>query len=248
MNAALPFTVLGPWAFVLGACLGSFYAVCAQRYVAGRSLLGRSCCESCGQTLRVVHLVPLVSWLALGGRCGFCRKPIGLFAPFMEGLSGLVALALVWRFGPGPTFWLLLGVAGVLLVASGIDLLCCLLPDRLTLPLMVAAVPVAVWGLGLTLAGSALGALLAAALLGGLRWVFLRVRGVEALGLGDVKLVFALGGLCGLQAVPTLLLVAAVAGLCAAPCWLWRQRNWRAVALPFGPFLALGWLVTLLAG
>lgn len=239
------------WATLVGACLGSFYAVCMQRSLTGRGLGGRSRCETCGQTLRPWHLVPLVSWLVLRGRCAFCGAAIGWPCLLVELVSALTALLLALRFGPSLVFWVLLLVTGALVVAAGIDLAGFILPDRITLPLAVAALPIAVFLLEQSWLNSLLGGLGGAGLLYALMAGFRRWRGVEALGLGDVKLMLSLGFLCGLTAVPNLLLIASLAGLAASPCWLLTRRagqNLRQTPIPFGPFLALGGFLTLLYG
>ncbi len=243
--------VFTAWAFALGACLGSFYGVCIDRYVHAIPLRGRSFCFGCKRTLRPLHLVPLASWLFLKGRCAFCGSPIGFAAFFVECVSGLAAAALAARYGFGPAFFAALLFFGVLIVLSGIDAACYILPDALVLPLIPAGFLIAVWGLGMPWGESLAGGLAGAALLLGLRQFFFMTRGVEALGLGDVKLMVSLGFVCGLTALPVLLLAASLSGLAAMACRFIKasgRLSLRRERIPFGPFLAFGCFVAVLWG
>ena len=236
------------WAFVLGACLGSFYGLCVYRYVNGIPMGSRSFCPRCGKTLRPRHLAPIVSWLVLGGRCAFCRAPIGFARLFVECVSGLVALLLAAHYGLSLAFAATLLIFGALIVLSGIDAACRILPDAMTAPLALAALPVSLWILRVDLLDCLAGGILGAGLLFGLRRVFFAWRGVEALGLGDVKLMLSLGFLCGLHMLPLLLLTASLSCLAASPYWLAGAPSPRAAQIPFGPFLALGCFISLLYG
>ena len=239
------------WAFVLGACLGSFYGLCAYRYAHEIPMRGRSFCPCCKKQLWPRHLVPVLSWLFLRGRCAFCCSPIGFTAFFMECVSGLVAVLLAAHYGPGLAFAATLLFFGVLIVLSGIDAACYILPDTIVIPLTPAALLIAVWILRLNWFESLAGGLVGAALFFALRRVFFTLRGVEALGLGDVKLMLPLGFMCGLYNLPLLLLAASLSGLAAMT---WRQAgnsDWasmREAHLPFGPFLAFGCFITMLYG
>ncbi len=88
-------------AFLIGSVFGSFLLTAAERVRKGVTLWGRSACPECQQEIASYHLVPLVSWMALGGRCASCKKPIAFRYPLIEFLSGLVFLALFIRFSFG---------------------------------------------------------------------------------------------------------------------------------------------------
>lgn len=239
-------------AFILGACLGSFYGVCIYRYVHEISMRGRSFCPCCKKRLRPRHLVPIVSWVFLKGRCAFCCSPIGFANIFVECASGLIAALLAAHYGPGSAFAATLLFFGALIVLSGIDAACYILPDAIIAPLIPAALFISVWILHMNWFESLTGGLVGAVLLFGLRRFFFAVRGVEALGLGDVKLMLPLGFMCGLHSLPLLLLAASLSGLAAmmayrlagTPGWL----SMHTARLPFGPFLALGCFITVLCG
>ena len=139
-----------PAATLLGLLLGSCYNVCIHRYVSGESILfPPSHCPHCKQRLRFWELIPVLSYLLLRGQCARCHKPIHIRYPLVELLSGLTSGLLAWRFGPTLAFPVYLVFTGMLIVASGIDLECFILPDGITLGGTVLAVPAAVFALGI---------------------------------------------------------------------------------------------------
>lgn len=241
MEAAFPWVAL-----VLGLCLGSFYTVCVHRYLTGGSIVWPgSHCPACGSPLRPWENIPLVSFFLLRGRCRACRAAIPWRYPVIEALAGLSALALAWRFGPSLAFVFCLAVTGIMLVASAIDWETYLLPDIFTYPLglLGLATPLALPASWLdTLLGAALGA----GLLWAVREGYFRLRGVEGLGLGDVKLMVGLGGLVGASRLPLTVLVASLLALAVFVLCIARTSRSQglATAIPFGPFLCAGaWLV-----
>lgn len=248
----LPPQIFIPLATVLGLLLGSFYNVCIHRYITGESILfPPSHCPHCRRRLRFWELVPVLSYLALRGQCARCRQPIHIRYPLVELLSGLAAGILAWRYGPTPPFVVYLVFTGLLIVASGIDLDCFILPDAITLGGTALAVPAAIWGLGMDWADVLLGAALGGGTFFAVLVAFRRLRGVDGMGLGDVKLMLMLGALCGPIGLPLVTLVAGVSALIAfvfiavlSP----REAPLREMPIPFGPFLSLGAFVQIVAG
>lgn len=236
------------WSSVLAApFIGSFLGVVVRRLPEGRPIAwSRSHCEGCGARLGVRDLVPLFSWLAGRGRCRFCGRPLEWFYPLIE-LAAL-AVALISLFvDNGADVWLDCLLGWWLLTLAWIDVRCWLLPDSLTLPLIIAGLAAAAAfdpeGLTDRAFGAAAGYL-------GLRMVALiyrALRGRDGLGGGDAKLLAAAGAWVGLRALPQVVLLAALAGLLAAACLrLSGIRLDAQSAIPFGPFLALAiWLVWL---
>jgi len=236
------------WSSVLAApFIGSFLGVVVRRLPEGRPIAwSRSHCEGCGARLGVRDLVPLFSWLAGRGRCRFCGRPLEWFYPLIE-LAAL-AVALISLFvDNGADVWLDCLLGWWLLTLAWIDVRCWLLPDSLTLPLIIAGLAAAAAfdpeGLTDRAFGAAAGYL-------GLRMVALiyrALRGRDGLGGGDAKLLAAAGAWVGLRALPQVVLLAALAGLLAAACLrLSGIRLDAQSAIPFGPFLALAiWLLWL---
>lgn len=232
-------------ATVLGAVLGSFFNVVAHRLPRGESLSRpRSRCPSCGTQIRAHDNVPVVSWLLLRGRCRACREPISARYPLVEaGTAALCALVVAVR---GPHVDAVLGVALVLLLVpiALIDLEHQRIPNVLTGLGAVVAV-VLVTGLepdrlpAHLIAGAAAGGFLLLAVL----------AYPSGMGMGDVKLAAVLGLFLG-RAVAPAMLVALLAGTVAGAAVMARVgvHAGRRTRIPFGPFLALGGLVGVLAG
>ncbi|MEM6421909.1 MAG: A24 family peptidase [Pseudomonadota bacterium] len=231
----------------VGPAVGSFALTVADRLAAGTSALsGRSACDHCGRPLGILDLVPILSWLLAGGRSRCCGQPLrtALLGAEIAGL--LVALWVIVAMPSG--LWLVsAGLGWTLLGLVLCDLACFRLPDPGTLGLLVA-------GLGLALAGGTgdpmihvLGAVAGYAVLRGVALGYRQVRGIEGLGHGDAKLLGAAGAWLGLFAVPSVLLIGALAGLAQAGATaLAGTRLGAQTAIPFGPGLAFGfWLVWL---
>lgn len=242
---------LFPWmAGFLGLILGSFYTVCVHRYLTEQSIVfPASHCPHCKGKLRWWENIPLLSYILLGGRCSRCKAPISWRYPLMEALSCAWAVAVAVKFGPGLTWLALMAVGGVFLVASFIDLVLFILPDFLTYPGAVLGVATGIFGLGLTWDQSLLGAAFGFGLFWLLRFVHMHIRGVEGLGLGDVKLMAMIGGLTGWMGLPAAVLFAAVGALVLSPAFRFASRGEEGpVRIPFGPFLCLGCMAALIWG
>ena len=225
--------------------IGSFLGVLIRRLPEGRSLAWeRSRCEHCGKALSVRDLVPFVSWLAARGRCRFCGQPLGWFYPGIELAALGVALVAAGADGAEGT-WLDCVLGWWLLALGWIDLRRWLLPDVLTLPLVVAGLLAAAILDPDQLTDRSLGAALGYLGFRLIASVYRALRGREGLGQGDAKLLAASGAWVGASALPQVILVAAVSALLAAACMrLAGMRLAAHSALPFGPFLGLAtWLI-----
>lgn len=226
-------------AFALGACLASFLACLAGRAAAGekRPWRGRSHCDSCGRTLGPLDLVPVVSYLALRGRCRTCGAKIGATCLVTECLLGAVFVTVVWRVGLSPQALELMLLACALLYLSLIDLATMELPG---LPMLIGAAgflaflpahPDPLRRLLLGLAG-------AAAIGGGVLAVSLiadKVMGRETMGGGDIKLLALLGLYLGPGGGLLLVILACLTGLVLA----FATGRGRGREFPFGPAIAL---------
>ena len=226
--------------------IGSLLGVLIRRLPDGRPVtLARSACEACGTVLGVRDLVPLLSYVALRGRCRACGAPIGAFHPAVE-LAAL-AVALVAALAvpdDAALLWLGCGLGWALLALGWIDWDHLYLPDALTLPLVPVGLAATWWLAPEALADHAIGAALGYAAFRAIAWTYRRLRGRDGLGEGDAKLLAAAGAWLGWEALPQLVLLAALAGLALAGIMaLRRGRLDPAAPLPFGPCLALAlWL------
>lgn len=262
--------LLLPLAALVGLVVGSFLNVVVHRLpimldrawaaaavaVAGEAsgrdrfnlLYPPSTCPACGRGIRSWENVPVLSYIALGGRCGGCRAPISPRYPAVEILGALAALVMAWRFGPT-----LAGVAGagfawVLIAAAAIDLDHYVLPDALVLPLLWAGLIVNVGAAFVPLQAAVIGAVAGYLVLWAPMSAFEALTGKEAMGAGDFKLLAALGAWCGWRMLPLIVVVAALAGVIVGGLWLAASRKGREQPIPFGPFLAAAGVLALLEG
>ncbi len=237
------------FAAVVGLVLGSFYSVCVSRGIAGQSIVRPpSHCPLCGHRLRVWELVPIFSYLALGGRCSKCRARISPLYPLIELASAVWAVLAAVQFGPTGWFAAYLVLGGLYIVASGIDFRVYLLPDWLTYP-------AAVVGIGIGVCTPAIGPMLSgigAAAGFGAFWLLAAAyrasRGVDGLGGGDVKLMLSIGGAVGALGLAYAVLIGSVAALLACPFFIYGKGRGRQMPIPFGPFLCFGGMVQMLYG
>ncbi|MBZ5639011.1 MAG: prepilin peptidase [Acidobacteriia bacterium] len=252
--ALVPETAAAALVLAVGLVIGSFLNVCIHRLPLGESVaFPGSRCPRCGTPIRWFQNVPILSWIALRGRCAACRERISWRYPLVEALGGGLLLGLWLAYGPGAA-WAVSALLGwMLIVLFFTDLDRGLLPDAVTLTGTALGVGLA-WlnpflggcGFGrilLSLGGAALGS----ALLWVIGAVYGRLRGVEAMGMGDVKMMALVGAFSGPRGVLFTLLAASVAGaavgLAAIPL---RGRSLRDT-LPFGCFLAPAAFAALLA-
>jgi len=207
-----------------------------------------SSCPSCGHRIRWFENIPVVSWLWLKRRCSCCQAPISARYPFIELLTAALFAAAAWRFGPQPVALLWCGVLAVLVALAAIDWDTTLLPDSLTLPLLWAGLIAATLGWTLPLATALWGAVLGYLSLWSVYWVFKLATGKEGMGHGDFKLLAALGAWLGWQAVLPIVLMASVIGAMVGIGMKLSGGLREGRYVPFGPFLAGGGVVVLLAG
>lgn len=201
-------------------------------------------CPHCKARLRWYENIPLVSWLAQGGKCRHCGERISVQYPLVEALTMLLTLACVWRFGFGWQGFGAMLFTWFLVAASGIDVRTQLLPDSLTLPLMwlgfIAAHENLFVGPKTAIAGAAVG-------YGSLWlvwWLFKQLTGKEGMGHGDFKLLAAIGAWCGPKGILPTILMSSLVGAIIGSVWLAMKGRDKATPLPFGPYLAIaGWIV-----
>jgi len=198
----------------LGLIFGSFLAALAMRWPEGRSVLsGRSHCDGCERPLRASELVPVVSALASRGRCRRCGVAIDPLHMGMELGCAAIGMAAVLAAGPSLAAlgWMALG--WTLLTLAVLDARHYWLPDALTLPLLALGLIVAPAVTGVTVRDAVIGAGVGYGTLYLLALSYRALRGRDGLGLGDTKLLAALGGWFGWQALPCLLLMASMLAL-----------------------------------
>jgi len=208
----------------------------------------RSHCPHCGHQLSWYENIPVLSWLALRGKCRSCKAPISVQYPAVELLTMLLFVACVWRFGFGWQGFGALVLTGFLVAASGIDVRTQLLPDSLTLPLMWLGLIASLDNLYMPAKPALLGAVVGYASLWTVWWLFKQATGKEGMGHGDFKLLAALGAWCGLSGLLPIILLSAVAGAIIGSIMLAVQGRDRSTPIPFGPYLAIAGWVTFMWG
>ena len=220
-----------------GAILGSFLATLILRWPQGRSVMrGRSACHGCGRTLGARDLIPLFSAMMQRGRCRSCGAAIDpLHGRVEAGCAVIGALALGAMPNLGGIGWAVFG--WLLLTLAVLDWRHFWLPDALTLPLAFLGFTIGLWATDVALVDRAVGAAAGYGALLAIALGYRAVRGRDGLGLGDAKLLGALGAWMGWQALPFILLIASVTGLLVM---LMTGRAKEAGArVPLGTFLAL---------
>jgi leader peptidase (prepilin peptidase)/N-methyltransferase len=228
-----------------GLLLGSFLNVVAYRLPRGESLaVPASRCPGCGTPIRAYDNVPVLSWLLLRGHCRSCGATIAWRYPLVELATALLMALAVVVIGPNEDVWLGLAFVLLLVPVTVIDIDFRIIPNKLMLAGTVAALVI----LALTSPDDIPEHLIAAFAAGG----FLLIAAIaypSGMGMGDVKLAFVMGLFLGRE-VGVAMLVALVAGSVVGIAIMARKgaQEGRKTAIPFGPFLALGGVVGLLAG
>jgi leader peptidase (prepilin peptidase) / N-methyltransferase len=232
---------------IMAPVIGSFLGVLITRLPAGRPIgWARSICDSCGRTLGPRDLVPFLSYMLARGRCRFCGAAIGRFALAIE-LAALTVALWAASLDSGLRLWGDCLLGWTLLALAWIDADYMILPDVLTLPLVLAGLAAAFLFDPENIFGHAAGAAAGYLLLRLVEILYRRLRGRDGLGEGDAKLFAASGAWIGWWGLGDVLLIAAVAGLGLALADVARGRALAAhAAIPFGPCLAFAtWLVWL---
>jgi leader peptidase (prepilin peptidase)/N-methyltransferase len=208
----------------------------------------RSACPSCGHAISALENVPVISWLALRGRCRGCGTAISPRYPAVELLAGILGALAVWRFGPtiqGAAACLLLWA---LIALAFIDADTQLLPDDITLPLLWAGIAANLFNVFVPLSEAVVGALAGYLSLWLVYWAFKLIRGKEGMGHGDFKLLAALGAWLGWKLLPAIVLLSSVVGAVVGLSLILFRRHEQGTPLPYGPYLAAAGAIALFAG
>jgi len=205
-------------------------------------------CPSCATPIRPWQNIPVVSWIALRGRCAKCNAPISFRYPAVELAAGVAALLMAWRFGPTGAAALAMVFAWALLALTFIDFDTQLLPDDITLPLLWLGLLANAFGAFTDLRSAVFGAAGGYLILWLVYWGFRLIAKKEGMGYGDFKLLAALGAWTGWQVLPFIIVVSAGTGAVLGGFLLWRSKSGADTRIPFGPYLALGGIAGLILG
>jgi leader peptidase (prepilin peptidase)/N-methyltransferase len=258
---------------VVGLCVGSFVNVVIHRLpkmlergwraqcaeLAGETIpelppynlwRPRSQCPSCQHPIGALENIPVVSYLALRGRCSACKAPISARYPVVELLAGALAVAAALRFQALPTVLAACLLLWSLLALTFIDFDTQLLPDNITQPLLWAGLLVNFAGImpGVGLRSAVIGAVAGYLTLWIVYWLFKLIRGKEGMGYGDFKLLAALGAWLGWQMLPLIVLLSSLVGAVIGISLVVFKGRDHQVPLAFGPFLAIAGAIALFFG
>jgi leader peptidase (prepilin peptidase)/N-methyltransferase len=208
----------------------------------------RSACPACGAPIKAIHNIPVVSWLALRGRCAKCAAPISARYPLVEVLGGGVAGLLAWRFGYSPQLAFALVFGWAMIALAFIDFDTQLLPDDITLPILWLGLLANAYGTYTDLRSAVFGAVAGYMILWLVYWAFRLIAKKEGMGFGDFKLLAAIGAWTGWQVIPVVILASAALGAVAGSLFLWLAKRGSDTRIPFGPYLALAGIVAIVWG
>ncbi len=270
----LPEFIAYTFIFIIGAAVGSFLNVVIHRVPNEESIVyPNSACPQCGKSIKPYDNIPILSWLILRGQCRNCRKPIAWRYPAVELLTALLFVLVYGQIGFTAFLPVALIFAATMVALIFIDAENMILPNVITYPLLVFALLVRViyplffsvtfsdskifpltylleypvWLVSLV--GAVLGGLIG----GGSLWlvgeIWKRLRGVDAMGLGDVKMMFAVGALLGWQLTLLSIFLGAFSGAVIGVFLISRQKEKdMQTQIPFGIFLGIGSVISLLFG
>jgi len=259
---------------LMGAMIGSFLNVVIHRVPRGQSIvLPSSACPACGAAIHFYDNIPILSFLILRGRCRSCRAPISPRYPAVEALCALLFALVTWRDGLSFALPFDIAFAAAMLALVFIDSEHMILPNAITypgiifalitrvavpylggashlddLPYLISVFPaVPVWGVSLI--GAAIGALAGGGSLWLMGFIWEKLRGVEAMGMGDVKMMLMVGAFLGWRLAGLTIFIGVFTGALAGIALMFRRgRRNLQMMLPFGIFLGIGAVVSLLAG
>jgi leader peptidase (prepilin peptidase)/N-methyltransferase len=252
----IPPFLVAAFVFVLGALLGSFLNVCILRIPLGQSIIRPpSRCSACGLQLPGWLNIPIFGYFLLRGRARCCGAHLDPRYPLVEAGTACIFTALWIQYPPQLFAVYGLLIAG-LIVASGIDLDYLVIPDSLTVGGVVAGISLSYLFPSLQGKEDAVDAMirsaLSASVAGGSLWLVAKTASwllqKEAMGIGDAKLLAALGTFLGWQSLPFILAVSSLIGTIIGIGILKQRKQKLGVKVPFGPYLALAALLWLLGG
>jgi leader peptidase (prepilin peptidase)/N-methyltransferase len=208
----------------------------------------RSTCPNCGHKISTWENIPIISYVALRGKCSNCRTPISLRYPFIEALTGILVGLISWKFGYSSVSFFAWIFTFSLISLTFIDFDTQLLPDDITLPLLWLGL---LFNLnhGFTdIKSSVIGAAAGYLILWSVYWLFKLIRGKEGMGYGDFKLLAAIGAWFGWKLLPAVILLSSTLGAVIGIALIVITKRGKEVPMPFGPFLAIGGIAALFFG
>ena len=259
----------GGLVFLLGLCIGSFLNVVIYRLPVMMQnswkkeasaildlpepqlprfnlMTPPSRCSGCGHGIKPWENIPLISWVALRGRCSGCKTSISVRYPLVELATALLSALVFLQFGPSGKLLAALGLTWALVALTMIDFDTQLLPDDITYPLLWAGLLVNMNSVWVPLDKAVLGAVFGYLSLWSVYWLFKLVTGKEGMGYGDFKLLAALGAWLGPAQLPLIILVSSFVGAIIGGIYMAIRKE--SAPFAFGPYLAIAGFIAMLCG
>ncbi len=237
--------------FIFGLCVGSFLNVCIHRIPDDQKSINhpsRSVCLKCGYSIKFYDNIPILSFLWLRGRCRNCGATISWRYPMVELLTGISAVSIFLKSGLSAAALIYFVFIACLIVITFIDLDHRIIPDVITLPgipiffLLALAVP------DVALKDSLIGLLVGGGSLWAVALLYKWLTGKDGMGGGDIKLLAMMGALIGWQGVLFTIFISSAVGSVTGLLVMLIQKGNLKLAIPFGPFLAIGGVAYLFFG
>lgn len=231
-------------AFLFGSAIGSFLNVCIYRIPKKESIVFPSShCPACNKKIKPYDNIPIISYILLKGRCRECGERISFQYPLVEFLNAAGYVIMVWKFGASINAVIYALLFSALIVVTFIDLEHQIIPDRITLPGILIGFILGATVLPVGWLNSLIGLLL-----GGGLFYLVAVASRGGMGGGDIKLIAMLGAFLGWRYTLLTIFLGALAGAIVGLSLMVFKGKGRKHPVPFGPFLALGAIASLLWG
>ena len=233
--------------FILGTCMGSFFTVVGLRLPQKESFITtRSHCDSCGHTLSLLDMVPILSFLFLGKKCRYCKKKIDGLSTYMELFTGVLFALAFFRFGFSYELFISFGIISMLTILSVSDITYYIIPDEILIFFTGYFLIIGALSDGVI---TALFHLLSGFILFGFMYLIMLLGNAmfhkETLGGGDIKLMFVVGLILHPFLGLVVIFIASFLALPISLLVLWKKKQ---NLVPFGPFLLTGFLFMFFTG
>ncbi|MDD4689956.1 MAG: prepilin peptidase [Eubacteriales bacterium] len=231
--------------FLLGITIGSFLNVVIYRVPNGISVAaGRSFCPSCKETLRSYDLIPIVSYLALGGKCRVCKTKISPRYPIIELLSGILAIGSVWLYGFHIDALVLFVISTILLCISLVDYDTMTIPDALLFSLLPVAIVLPFLDPSVGIVSRIIGFFAISLPMYGALYLI-----EDCFGGADIKLFAILGFILGWKNILLTFFIAIIlAAICSVVASKIKKEDYKGKHIPFGPYICLGAFIAMIFG
>ena len=226
---------------IFGLALGSFMNVCIYRIPLKKSIVSPpSSCPNCKRRIRFYDNIPLLSYIALSGKCRYCHHPISWQYPAVEALISLLSLLLFIRYGISYQYILSLLFISSLVTISFIDFHHQIIPDSISLPGIISGLLVSILLGHISWQDSLIGIIAGGGSLYLVAFIYERITGKEGMGGGDIKLLAMIGAWMGWRPLPLIVMISSMTGVLIGYTFILLTRKGFRARIPFGPFLSLG--------